>query len=65
MATTYGNLGIIQAQRADLTGAREWWTKARDLFARIGMPHMVAKVQDWIDGIPTSADPGNERRPLR
>jgi hypothetical protein len=28
------------------------WTKARDLFARIGMPHIVAKVQGWIDGLP-------------
>ena len=30
---------------AILERARELWTKARDLFAKIGMPHMVKEIQ--------------------
>jgi hypothetical protein len=64
MAGEYGNLGAIHAQRGDLAGARELWTKARDLFARIGMPHWVTKVQGWIDMVPAPAEPRNEGHPL-
>jgi tetratricopeptide (TPR) repeat protein len=51
MANQYGNLGSVYKERGDLKSAREYWTKARDLYQRIGMPHMVAKVQGWIDGL--------------
>ena len=50
-AIALGNLGIVYKTRGDLDGARERWTKARDLFRDIGMPHMVAKVQGWLDGL--------------
>lgn len=36
----------------ELERARELWTKARDLYARIGMPHRVEKCRDWLDGLP-------------
>ena len=34
------------------------WTEARDLFAQIGMPQTVEKVQGWLDGLP---DAGQDR----
>lgn len=51
MATQYGNLGLIFAKRGDLDKARLHWTKARDVFAQIGMPQMVERVERWLDGI--------------
>jgi putative ABC transport system permease protein len=38
--------------------ARELWTKARDLFARIGAPHMAEKVQGLIDSA-SGGDPSS------
>ena len=52
MASDYANLGGIYAARGELDKARELWTKSRDLFATIGMPHMVDKVQEWLDQFP-------------
>ena len=52
MASQYGNLGIIAKDRGDIGRARELWTQARDLFAKIGMPHRVETVQGWLDGLP-------------
>src|SRR5439155_1150823 len=52
MANKYGNLGLIYQTRGDLDRAREYRTKARDLYARIGMPHRVTQMQDWLDGLP-------------
>lgn len=49
MAADYANLGIIFRRRGDPDEARRLWTKARDLFEQIGMPHMVEKVQGWLD----------------
>ncbi|MEE9212725.1 MAG: tetratricopeptide repeat protein, partial [Phycisphaeraceae bacterium] len=49
MANAYSNLGVIYQTRGDPAGARELWVKARDLFAQIGMPHMVEMVQGWLD----------------
>jgi len=48
MAIQYGNLGSVYEQRGDPAKARDLWTKARDLFAQIGMPHMVEKVEGWL-----------------
>ena len=56
MANQYGNLGLIFEQRGDGNGARRLWTQARDLYARIGMPHMVDKVQGWLDGLPDAKE---------
>ena len=52
MANQYGNLGRIAKDRGDITQAQELWTQARDLFAKIGMPHQVETVQGWLDGLP-------------
>ncbi len=37
---------------------RKLWTKASDLFAKVGMPQMVAKVQGLFDDLP---DAGEDR----
>jgi hypothetical protein len=29
------------------------WTESRDLFARIGMPHMIKRLQGWLDVLPS------------
>ena len=52
MAIVYGNLGLIARGRGDIGRARELWAQARDLFAKIGMPHQVETVQGWLDGLP-------------
>lgn len=52
MANQYGNLGLIHELRGDVRRARDMWTQARDLFAQIGMPHMVTKTQCLLDGLP-------------
>ena len=51
MAINYGNLGLVYKTRGDGPVARDFWTKARDLYARIGMPHMVKQTQGWLDRI--------------
>ena len=51
MASQYGNLGAVHYARGQVDKARERWIRARDLYADIGMPHMVEKVQGWIDGL--------------
>ncbi|MCP4245784.1 MAG: tetratricopeptide repeat protein [bacterium] len=52
MATAYGNLGSVARARGEHDDARKLWIKARELFAKIGIPHMVKKVQGWIDELP-------------
>ena len=51
MAKNYTNLGILADTRGDLAAARAFWVHARDLYAEIGMPHMVGKVQESLDGL--------------
>ena len=51
MAKNYTNLGILADTRGDLAAARAFWVQARDLYAEIGMPHMVEKVQESLDGL--------------
>ena len=50
-ANAYANLGSVQGLRGDIPGARELLIKSRDLYARIGMPHMVTRVQGWLDRV--------------
>ena len=47
----YGNLGGLEHARGNMAGARAFWVQARDLFAEIGMPHMVEQLQGWIDSL--------------
>ncbi len=51
MANQYGNLGLIFETRGEAETAREYWGMAVELYTQIGMPHMVEKVQGWIDGL--------------
>jgi tetratricopeptide (TPR) repeat protein len=51
IADDYSNLGLIYKERGDVKTALRHWEKAKDLYQRIGMPHMVKKVQGWIDEI--------------
>ena len=44
-------LGMIHMQRGDFAEARRLGTMARDIYAQIGMAHMVEKVQGWLDGL--------------
>ncbi len=48
----YANLGGASDDRGDASAARGFWTKSRDLYARIGMPHIVERVQGWIGALP-------------
>ena len=50
-ANIYSNLGIVLETRSDKKKAKKYWAKARDLYKQIGMPHMVEKLQGWIDGL--------------
>ena len=55
IAAEYGSLGSLAYKRGELERARELWTKARDLYAKIGIPHMVKQVQEWLDVLPKPA----------
>ena len=52
MANQNANLGLVLEIRGDLDGAREIWTKSRDLYARLGAQHMVDQLKGWIDSLP-------------
>jgi hypothetical protein len=52
MAYAHGNLGIYQRDRGDENEARRHLTEARDLFSKIGMPHMIKEVQSLLDALP-------------
>lgn len=58
MASAYANLGTVYNFRGDVETARRYLNKARDLYAQIGMPHMVQKLQSWLDDLPP-ADPSD------
>ena len=49
MANQYANLGTLAETKGDMKTACGHWKKARDLYQQVGIPHMVAKVQAWLD----------------
>jgi len=49
IANQYTNLGHVYKKRGNLRTALEYWHKSLKLFDKIDMPHMVEKVQGWID----------------
>ena len=51
IAGDHANLGLIYQARGDAETARSHWTEARDLYFKIGMPHMVERVQSDLDGL--------------
>jgi len=51
MANALGNLGTIAQTRGDLQKAHKLWTQAREIYTKIGMPHMVERVQSLIDSL--------------
>jgi tetratricopeptide (TPR) repeat protein len=59
MANQYVNLGNVYAKRGDKAKAREHWKRSRELFAEIGMPHMVQMAQRSIDELPDVLKEGN------
>ncbi len=52
VAIQYGNLGAIAEQRGNLTEARRLWMLSRDLYKKIGVKHMEAQLQSWLDSLP-------------
>ncbi len=56
MANQYANLGTVYKQRGDLTKTRGCWTRARDLFAKIGMTQRVEQGQGLLDGLRPECD---------
>ena len=51
MAADYGNLGIVYKIRGELGRAREYWKQSVALYSEMGVPHMVEKVQGWLDAL--------------
>jgi len=56
IASKYSNLGSIYKMRGDSKKARQFWEKARNLYKKIGMPHMVKKIEGWIEGLDKTED---------
>ncbi len=54
IANEYGSLGWICRTRGEMDKARELWTKARDIFAKIGIAHMADMIQSWLDELDKS-----------
>jgi hypothetical protein len=51
-ASELGNLGGIAEERGNIAEARQLWTEARDLFARVGMAPQVTLMEQWLAGLP-------------
>jgi tetratricopeptide (TPR) repeat protein len=49
MAAHYSNLGLVNIEIGDKQNAKEYWLKALDLYEQVGIPHMIEKVQNWLD----------------
>ncbi len=62
IARHYSNLGLIHEKRGNLKQARELWTKARKLYARVGVLHMMEELQDCLDGLPSEPPPIKRKR---
>ncbi len=56
MAADYGNLGLIHEMRKEVDQAREFAAKARDLFAKIGIPDEASKAQAQLDALGGEGD---------
>lgn len=56
MAGAYGNLGMVRKLRGDIPGACSHWSRARDLYATMGMPHMVRLVEDMVSAATARAE---------
>jgi tetratricopeptide (TPR) repeat protein len=52
LAISYGNMGSVKNALGDLTAAREYWSKSRDLYAKLRAPQEVDRMQKLIDGLP-------------
>ena len=59
MANDNGHLGSIFKTLSDADEALELWSKARDLFAQIGMPREGERRQRLLDGLPDVANGGS------
>ena len=57
-AGEYGNLGNVYKRRGDPGKARDFWVRSVELYRRIGIPHMVQKVQGWIDRLDEAGELG-------
>lgn len=55
MANQYANLGTVAKAQGDLKRTRELWTKARDLYTRVGIPQVVTQMEKWLDELPKPA----------
>jgi tetratricopeptide (TPR) repeat protein/energy-coupling factor transporter ATP-binding protein EcfA2 len=49
IANNYSNLGIVHRLRGEVGEARKYWIKAHYICIEMPMPHMVEKVQDWLN----------------
>ena len=48
MAYNYANLGSVYEARDEKPAACRAWGKSTDLFAEVGVPHMVKRVEGWM-----------------
>lgn len=59
IANSYANLGVLYGMREDADTARQFLIRSRQLFAEIGMPHMVAQLQSWLDELDAISPPAS------
>jgi tetratricopeptide (TPR) repeat protein len=61
VANQCGNLGLVCEDRGDRTRAQDFWGKARTIYAKIGMPHMVKRMDSWLGGLNGDEEAGASR----
>ena len=52
LANQLANLGRLERARGHAATARDYWNRALGLYKEIGMPHMVERLQSWLDELP-------------
>ena len=52
MAEQYDNLGAIAEKRHAVSQARELWTKASNLFIKMGMQRRVEQIRGLLNRLP-------------
>ncbi len=57
-------LGKVRESRGDNAGAREHWTKARELCAATGLSDFAERLQGWIDDLEKPPDDGPAGPPV-